>query len=123
MRLLATFQDFAGDEEVDGVGFFGTFDAFFEGEGEDARVVAEPPVVGFGAGETGAVDTGLLTCTETDDGAVEGVGDGVRLSVFEGKGGDNEVGDGGVRKLANIHVRTILKRPRQENKGVPPCSW
>lgn len=64
-------------------------------------MVTEPPVVGFGACETGAVDAGLLSCAETDDGAVEGVSDRVGLRVFEGEGGDDEVGDGGVGKLAN----------------------
>lgn len=64
-------------------------------------MVTEPPVVGFGACETGAVDAGLLACAETDDGAVEGIGDGVGLGVLQGDGGDDEVGDGGVGKLAN----------------------
>lgn len=99
MSLLASFKLFAGDEEIDSVSFFGALDALFKGEREDARVVTEPPVVGFGAGETGAVNTGLLACTETDDGTVVGVGDGVGLGVFEGESGDDEVGDSGVGKL------------------------
>lgn len=110
MRLLATLQDLAGDEEVDGVGLFRAFDSLFEGEGENAGVVPEPPVVGFGACEAGAVNAGLLACAETDDGAVEGVGDGVGLGVFEGEGGDDEVGDGGIGELMFIYVRTISRR-------------
>jgi len=41
------------------------------------------------------VNPGLLTCSKTDDGTVDRVADGVGLSVFQGDGGDDQVGNGG----------------------------
>ena len=58
--LGALFGDEAGAEEIDGVGFGGALGAFAELEGEGAGVEAHPPVVGFVAGEAGAVDAGCL---------------------------------------------------------------
>lgn len=65
---------------------------------------AEVERVGFGAGETGAVDAGLLACAETDEGAVEGVGDGVGLGVFKREKSEGEVlarGDGELEDVAD----------------------
>ena len=41
--------------------------AFFELEVEGPGVEAEPPGIGFVAGEAGAVDAGLLAGAEADD--------------------------------------------------------
>lgn len=57
-------------------------------------MVSEPPVVGLVSGQTGTVDTRLLTGTKTDDGSVESVAYRVGLGVLEGKRGDNEISDG-----------------------------
>lgn len=84
----------ASHEEVDGVGLVGALGALLEGEGEDARVVPQPPVVGLVASQPGAVDAGLLARAETDDGTVEGVADRVGLGVLECQGCDDEVGHG-----------------------------
>lgn len=47
--FLTTFKRFATHEQINRVRFFGAFNAFFERERENTRVMAEPPVVGFGA--------------------------------------------------------------------------
>lgn len=60
LSLFTSFEEFSADEQVDSVGFVSTLDACFEGHGEDTWVVSEPPVVSFGARETGAVDARLL---------------------------------------------------------------
>ena len=57
---------------------------------------AEEIVVGFVAGETRAMDTGLLTRAQADDLAVVGVGYGVGLGEFEGQSRDGEIAEGGV---------------------------
>lgn len=56
--LVAGIGDQAAAEEIDGVGFAGALGAGFPLEGEGFGVEAHPPVVGFVAGEAGAVDAG-----------------------------------------------------------------
>ena len=63
LRFLATLKRLTAHEQIDSVGFLSAFDAFLEWEGEDARMVTEPPVIGFRTCKTGAMDTGLLTCS------------------------------------------------------------
>lgn len=63
LSLLSTLEQLTANEKINRIGFFCTLDAFFEREGEDTRVVTEPPIICFGACEASAVNTGLLTCT------------------------------------------------------------
>lgn len=86
----------SGDEQVDGIGFVCSLCTLFEGEREDSGVVTQPPVVGFVTCQSGTVNSGLLACTETNDGTVQSVADGVGLSVLESEGSDDQVGDGGL---------------------------
>jgi hypothetical protein len=67
----------AGDEEIDRVRFIGPLSTLLERKGEDAKVMPQPPIVRFVPCEPGAVDTRLLASAEADDGAVEGVADGI----------------------------------------------
>jgi hypothetical protein len=60
LRLLAALEHLAADEEVDRVRLLGALDALLERQREDARVVAQPPVVRLGAREPRAVDARLL---------------------------------------------------------------
>ena len=55
--------------------------------------MTEPPEISLGSGETGAVDTGLLTGTNTNDSATVGIGNTVGLSVLEGEGSNDQVGE------------------------------
>lgn len=79
------------NEQVDSVGFVGSLGALLEWEGQDSRVVAEPPVVRLLTRKTSAMDTGLLTRTKTNNSAIQGVTDTVGLGVLEGQGGDSEI--------------------------------
>ena len=63
LRFLATLEWLTADEQIDRVSFLSAFDAFLEWERENAWMVTEPPVIGFGTRKTGAMDTGLLTCS------------------------------------------------------------
>lgn len=51
----------------------------------------KPPVVSFFSSETSAMNSGLLACTESDDGTVEGVTDRVGLSVFQSNGRNEQI--------------------------------
>lgn len=93
LRLLPTLQYFSTDEEVNGVGLLGALDALFEGERENARVVAEPPEIGFPPCQTGAVDPGLLTRTETDDRSMQSVSNTVRLRVLKRQSRKDQICD------------------------------
>ena len=99
VRLLTALQNLAADVEVDGVGLFSSLDSLLERKSKDLWVVAEPPEIGLTTGKTSAVNTRLLACTDADDRAMECVGNTVGLSVFQGEGGDDQVGGGFLRKL------------------------
>ena len=73
LRLLATLEDLAPDEEVDRVCLVGALDALLERQRQDARVVAQPPVIRLGTRESRAVDARLLTGAQSDYGAVVGI--------------------------------------------------
>ena len=62
LRLLVALEHLARDEEVDRVRLVRALDALFERQREDARVVAQPPIVRLGACESRAVDARLLAC-------------------------------------------------------------
>lgn len=69
LRPLARvgLENVASDKEVDGVGLVGTLGSLFEGKGEHSRVVTQPPVVGLFTGQSGAVNSRLLSGSETND--------------------------------------------------------
>jgi len=99
VRLLRSLEDLAANVEVDGVRLVRALDAFFEGEGEDLRVVPEPPKVGLRSRQTGAMDTRLLSSTDPDDRSTVCIGDAVRLGILEGKCGNDQVPHGVIREL------------------------
>ena len=68
------------------------------------------------------MDTRLLTSTETDDGAVLGIGDAVRLRVFQRKRGNEQIYQGVHGKL---HCRRVVKWRIHNMKDVylPLCFW
>lgn len=70
-----SLEHLASDEQVDGVGFVGSLGALLEGQGQDTRVMTQPPVVGLVTCQSSAVDSRLLSGAETDDGTVECVTD------------------------------------------------
>ena len=94
VRLLRPLKDLAADVEVNGIRLIRTLDAFFEGEGEDLWVMPEPPQVGFGPRQTSAVDTRLLSGSNSNDRPTVCVRDAVRLRVLEGECGNDQVSDG-----------------------------
>jgi hypothetical protein len=65
--FFAAFQYFAANEKVYRVRLVRTLDSFLERECKHALVVAQPPVVGFGACEPRAVDARLLSSAQSDD--------------------------------------------------------
>ncbi len=77
LLFLSALKNLTGDEEVDSIGLLGAFDALLEWEGEDSRVVPEPPQIGFPTSQTSAVDTGLLAGTQADNRTVKSVRDTV----------------------------------------------
>ena len=82
VRFFAAIQHFAANEKVYRVCLFRAFDSFFERERENAWVVAQPPVVRFGACEPRAVDTRLLSGAQSDYGAVVRISYAVGLGVL-----------------------------------------
>ena len=99
VRLLRALEDLTADVEIDSVGLLSTLDALLEGESKDLGMVTEPPEIGLSTSQTGAVDAGLLACTDADNSTMVSIGDTVGLCVLEGKGGDDEVCDGLLREI------------------------
>lgn len=56
LLLLATFQLFTTDVQVDGISLLGALDSFLEGQRQHARMVSEPPIVGLGTCESSTVN-------------------------------------------------------------------
>ena len=98
-RLLGTLEDLAADVEVDGVRLVRALSTFFEREGKDLWMMPEPPQVGFRSGQAGAVDTRLLSGSDSNDRPTVCVRDAVRLRVLEGERGNDQVAHGILWKL------------------------
>ena len=79
------------DIHIDGVVAVGTADTIDEGQVHHFRMLAQPPDVGLVTCQTGAVDTALLTGTDTDGLTVLHVADRVRLRILQGDQGDDQV--------------------------------
>ena len=62
-------------------------------------MLAQEEGVGLGAGQTGAVDSGLLARAHTHGLSIIGKADGVTLGVFQGNQGYNQVDFGGFRQV------------------------
>ena len=83
---------FVGEVHVDGVVPVRTADVLRKGQGQNRRVLAQPPVVRLHARQAGAVDAALLARAYADGLAVLHVADGVGLGVFQGDEGHHHVG-------------------------------
>mgnify|MGYP001064455127 CR=1 FL=1 len=80
-----------GDVNVDGVVAVGAAYSVNEREVHYFRVLAQPPYIGLVSCEACAVDTALLTCSDTDGLSVLNVAHRVALGVFQGDEAYDEV--------------------------------
>ena len=99
VRLLRSLENLTADVEVNGVRLVRALDAFFEGKRKDLWVMPEPPKVGLGPRQTGAVDTRLLSGPDPDDRSTVCIGDAVGLGILEGECGNDQVPHGVIREL------------------------
>ena len=79
------------DIHVDGVVAVSTTDVVDKRQVHHLRMLTQPPDVGLVTCQTGAVDTALLTGTDTDGLTVLHVADGVRLRVLQRNQGNDQV--------------------------------
>lgn len=107
---LLTLANLVENVEVNGVGLVSTLGLLLEVKVQDLGVVAQPPVVGLVTSKTGAVDTGLLAGTETDDHSVLGVADRVGLGILEGDGGDNQIANGRLGQVLVLGDEVLEER-------------
>ena len=91
LALRAILGELTADEQVNGVALVGSLGALLPLDAKHSLVESHPPVVGLVTSKTGAVNSRLLSSTKTNDLAVDGVADGVALSVLEGDGGDGKI--------------------------------
>lgn len=99
LQLLASLKNFAGNEEVDGICLFCALDSPLEWQSEYTGMVAQPPKVSLAPSKAGAVNAGLLTSAQADNGTVFCIPNAVGLGVFDGGGSNEQVGQGLLRKL------------------------
>ena len=71
------------DVDINGVVAVGTTDTGYEGEVHHLGMLTQPPDVGLIASQTGAMDTALLTGTDTDGLTVLNIADAIALCVFQ----------------------------------------
>lgn len=128
----------AADVLVDSVGHLRSLHAAAKLHGQDTRVVPQPPVVHFVPSQPRAMDTRLLTGTNTDNLvnrpqtnisretcgasrlllltaagsylAIFSVADRVGLSVLDSDGGDDEVAHRFLRELDNKQTNKQINR-------------
>ena len=93
--ILFVFVDISVDDVVP----IGSAERGKEGECKHLFVLTKKPRIRFAARETGAVDSGLLSCANADCLPVECVANRVRLRVFERNQGDQQVADGVISRL------------------------
>jgi len=91
LTLRAVLGELTADEQVDSVALVGTLGALLPLNAENALVEAHPPVVSLVAGKSGAVNSGLLSSTETNNLSVVGVANRVALSVLKSDGSDGKI--------------------------------
>ena len=122
LTLRAVLRELTADEKVDGVALVGALGALLPLDAKNALVEAHPPVVGLVTGKSGAVNSGLLSSTETNNLSVVGVANRVALSVLESDGGDGKIagsalgergsvlgGDDGAEVLgSNLNIVAVL---------------
>ena len=83
-----------GDVNIDDIVTVGSAESGQEGESQYLGMTAEVPDVSLVAGQSGAVDSGLLTCAYTDRLTVNGEAYGIGLGVLEGDEGNDQVENG-----------------------------
>ena len=76
---------------IDGIIAVRSGHTLFEGQVQYLRALTKQPVVGFLSGQTCAVDTGLLSCTDTDGLSAFNVAYGVGLSIFQSDHGNDQI--------------------------------
>ena len=91
-----------GDIYIDSVVTVGTADIVDKGEVHHFRMLAEPPDVGFVAGEARAMDAALLAGADADGLAVLHIAHAVALRVFQRDKGYDEVAAGIVTYVGSI---------------------
>ena len=116
--FLTALEHLASDEKVDRIRLVGTLDALLEREREDARVVAQPPIVRFGARESRAVDARLLAGAQSDYRAAVGIRYAVGLGVLQGQRRDDQVGDGSLGELCRDRKGSSMHRGENDRKGL-----
>lgn len=106
LRSLSAFrlEGLTGDEEVDCVGFIRSFRTFLERQGEDSRVMSEPPDIRLVSCQSCTVDAGLLAGAEANDGPIECVADRIGLCILERQGCYYQVDNGGSRELNSVRT-------------------
>ena len=70
------------DIEIDGIVPIRSLDAIEEGKPHDPGILPQPPVVRLLARQSGAVNSGLLACPDTDRLPILDIADGIGLGVL-----------------------------------------
>ena len=87
------------DIAVDNVIAVRSLDIVLEGEGEDLIVLSEEPGISLAACKTGAMNSGLLTCSYADSLSVYCKANGVGLSILESDKSDDKIANGTLGKI------------------------
>jgi len=99
----------AVDVAVDYIVSFGSAHSGKERKCEGLGMLAEKPCISLGACESGAVDSGLLTCAYADRLTVDCIANGVGLGVLEGDQSNDKVALCGCGKLLVIGYDVFKK--------------
>lgn len=102
LTLGAVLRELAANEQVDGVTLVGSLGSLLPLDSKNTLVEAHPPVVGLVTGKSGAVDSRLLSSTETNNLSVVGVAYRVALSVLESDGSDSKIASSALGERSSV---------------------
>ncbi|KAI6770355.1 hypothetical protein HG530_004984 [Fusarium avenaceum] len=91
LTLRAILRELAADEQIDGVALIGALSTLLPLDTKHTLVEAHPPVIGLVTSKSGAVNSGLLASSKTNDLAVVGVAHRVALGVLQSDGRNGQV--------------------------------
>ena len=101
--------------EIDRIVSVSTANLRLKGQIQNLRRLTKPPLVSLITGQTGAVDPGLLACSDTDRLAAFDIADGIGLGILQSDHGDGQIDLSAFRQIL-VLCHNIIEEIRTDMK-------